>query len=133
MVSNGEQKRRLLQQVKKVKIIAAIESREKQSTIFLTKTMINSIQRDQGKLKRTVELAEFCSNSKCFGPSQHRDVDSDTALVAWFKEARNSNKPTSGPLFAEEATTLASLKIYINCLEELWPSACLTNIYFCSQ
>ena len=93
----------------KHEIIAKIERGERQSSICrelsLSKTTVNSIWRNRKKLKQSLESAGFSIDCKRLRTSNHSDVD--VALLVWFKQARSTNIPVSGPLLLEKATVLA--------------------------
>ena len=66
---------------------------------------MNSIWRNRKKLKQSLESAGFSTDCKRLRTSNHSDVDA--ALLVWFKQARSTNIPVSGPLLLEKATVLA--------------------------
>ena len=104
----ARKKRAIVASVKH-EIIAKIERGERQSSICrelsLSKTTVNSIWRNRKKLKQSLESAGFSIDCKRLRTSNHSDVDA--ALLVWFKQARSTNIPVSGPLLLEKATVLA--------------------------
>ena len=66
-------KKKAITASQKMEIIASIESGEKQSSLCkrlgLAKTTVNTIWRGRDRLKRSIESAEFGSNSKRFRSS----------------------------------------------------------------
>eukprot|EP00731_Ephydatia_muelleri_P001316 Em0001g1316a len=104
----ARKKRAIVASVKH-EIIAKIECGERQSSICrelsLSKTTVNSIWRNRKKLKQSLESAGFSIDCKRLRTSNHSDVDA--VLLVWFKQARSTNIPVSGPLLLEKATVLA--------------------------
>eukprot|EP00731_Ephydatia_muelleri_P031162 Em0022g676a len=104
----ARKKRAIVASVKH-EIIAKIERGERQSSICrelsLSKTTVNNIWRNRKKLKQSLESAGFSIDCKRLRTSNHSDVDA--ALLVWFKQARSTNIPVSGPLLLEKATVLA--------------------------
>ena len=94
----------------KIQIISKIEERTKQSHISeqlsITKSTMSRIWKNRDTLKQQFQSSDYSNDSKRFRPANHKEVD--TALLQWFKQARNNGIPASGLLLLAKVDSLAA-------------------------
>ena len=72
----------------------------------ISKSTVNSIWKNRETLKRSYDSSEISVDCKRIRTSNFTQVD--TALLEWFKQARNCNNPITGKILMEKAQSFAT-------------------------
>ena len=94
----------------RIDLITRIENGEPQTSVCkrlnISKSTVNSIWKNRETLKRSYDSSEISVDCKRIRSSNFTHVD--TALLEWFKQARNCNIPITGKILMEKAQSFAT-------------------------